>query len=140
VLTIENSRSSDEMIVALSAAKYRRDIGAGVYDVHSPVVPPVDFLAAKISSALAANVADRDPRRIWVNPGALSRRAAAGDRTRAHACTLTSPIRRPPLIPLLSRRLRAEDARLERGAAGAAQHGAGSADPAQRVRPGRRGS
>jgi 5-methyltetrahydropteroyltriglutamate--homocysteine methyltransferase len=40
VLTIENSRSGDEMLRCLAKYGYSRDIGAGVYDVHSPVVPP----------------------------------------------------------------------------------------------------
>lgn len=48
VLTIENSRSDDEMVRALAAYGYGRDVGPGVYDVHSPVVPPVDFLERKI--------------------------------------------------------------------------------------------
>ena len=39
VLTIENSRSGNEMINALAKYGYSRDIGPGVYDVHSPVVP-----------------------------------------------------------------------------------------------------
>ena len=39
VLTIENSRSGDEMVIALAKYGYARDLGAGVYDVHSPVVP-----------------------------------------------------------------------------------------------------
>ena len=39
VLTIENSRSGNEMVTALADYKYSRDIGPGVYDVHSPIVP-----------------------------------------------------------------------------------------------------
>ena len=39
VLTIENSRSGNEMITALAQYNYSRDIGPGVYDVHSPIVP-----------------------------------------------------------------------------------------------------
>ena len=39
VLTIENSRSGNEMIVALAQYGYKKDVGPGVYDVHSPVVP-----------------------------------------------------------------------------------------------------
>ena len=39
MLTIENARSGDAMLRALADAGYRRDVGAGVYDVHSPVVP-----------------------------------------------------------------------------------------------------
>ena len=34
VLTIENSRSGDEMIRALAEFGYSRDLGPGVYDVH----------------------------------------------------------------------------------------------------------
>lgn len=39
MLTIENSRSGNEMIVALAKYGYKKDVGPGVYDVHSPVVP-----------------------------------------------------------------------------------------------------
>lgn len=40
VLTIENSRSGDAMVSALAAAGYSKDLGPGVYDVHSPQVRP----------------------------------------------------------------------------------------------------
>lgn len=40
VLTIENSRSGDEMIRALSKFGYSRDLGPGVYDVHRWVLTP----------------------------------------------------------------------------------------------------
>ena len=43
VLTIENSRSGNEMIVALAQYGYKKDVGPGVYDVHSPVVPRCDL-------------------------------------------------------------------------------------------------
>ena len=48
MLTIENSRSGDEMVRALATAKYNRDLGPGVYDVHSPVVPSVTFMKDKL--------------------------------------------------------------------------------------------
>ncbi len=48
VLTIENSRSGDAMLRALASSRYGRDIGAGVYDVHSPVVPSAEFVKRKI--------------------------------------------------------------------------------------------
>lgn len=48
VLTIENSRSDDAMVRALASAQYVRDIGPGVYDVHSPVVPTVEFMVSKM--------------------------------------------------------------------------------------------
>lgn len=49
VLTIENSRSGDEMVRALAAAKYPRAIAPGVYDVHSPLVPSADAMARRIA-------------------------------------------------------------------------------------------
>ena len=52
VLTIENSRSGKEMVAALSASGYCRDIGPGVYDVHSPLVPSVEFIKDKIRCGL----------------------------------------------------------------------------------------
>lgn len=53
MLTIENSRSGDEMVRALSRAGYCRDLSPGVYDVHSPVVPPVEWFVEKIASYAA---------------------------------------------------------------------------------------
>lgn len=68
VLTIENSRSGDDMIQALADYDYGRDLGPGVYDVHSPVVPSVDFITNKIQSFLQTNVLRGRTDRIWVNP------------------------------------------------------------------------
>lgn len=68
VLTIENSRSDNEMVRALATYGYARDIGPGVYDVHSPVVPTVDFLVGKIRSFLDTGVLNGDATRIHVNP------------------------------------------------------------------------
>ncbi|KAL4447714.1 hypothetical protein ABPG75_004933 [Micractinium tetrahymenae] len=68
VLTIENSRSDDVMLLALAGAGYPRDVGPGVYDVHSPVVPPVEVMAAKIRSFLKSGLLGGDAARIHVNP------------------------------------------------------------------------
>ena len=124
VLTIENSRSGDEMIAALATYGYSRDLGAasrsacppqsasrsramatcpslqnlvlsrrrrrklalwrncltrhldiaflapgpGVYDVHSPAVPPVDALRAKIKQFVDTGVLAGHPERLWINP------------------------------------------------------------------------
>lgn len=65
MLTIENSRSDDEMVRALAKFGYSRDIGPGVYDVHSPVVPSVEAMAAKLRAYVAAGV---PAERIWTNP------------------------------------------------------------------------
>ena len=68
MLTIENSRSGDEMLRALAKYGYSRDIGAGVYDVHSPVVPPVDFIEKKIKTFLDVGLLGGNKSLLWVNP------------------------------------------------------------------------
>ena len=68
VLTIENSRSSDEMVVALAKYGYSRDLGAGVYDVHSPVVPTVEFMKDKIVGQVGTGILKGHAERLWVNP------------------------------------------------------------------------
>ncbi len=64
VISIENARSGDEMLRALAEYGYPREIGPGVYDIHSPVVPTVAFIAGK----LASFVQHLKPEQIWVNP------------------------------------------------------------------------
>jgi 5-methyltetrahydropteroyltriglutamate--homocysteine methyltransferase len=68
VLTIENSRSGDAMLTALATAGYSKDLGPGVYDVHSPSVPPVAALVEKLRAFVATGILGGDARRIWVNP------------------------------------------------------------------------
>lgn len=64
VISIENARSSDETLRELADYGYAREVGPGVYDVHSPVVPPVEEIRAKLQSFLR----HLDPNQIWVNP------------------------------------------------------------------------
>jgi methionine synthase II (cobalamin-independent) len=42
--------------------------GPGVYDVHSPAVPPVDALRAKIKQFVDTGVLEGQPERLWINP------------------------------------------------------------------------
>ena len=64
VITIETSRSNMELLDAFQNFEYPNDIGPGVYDIHSPNQPEVDWMVALINKA-----ADRLPReRLWVNP------------------------------------------------------------------------
>ncbi|MDQ3044205.1 MAG: hypothetical protein M3R06_03500, partial [Chloroflexota bacterium] len=39
-------------------------IGPGVYDIHSPRVPPVEEIAANLRATLAV----LKPNQVWVNP------------------------------------------------------------------------
>lgn len=64
VISIENARSGDETLLELAAFDYRREVGPGVYDVHSPVVPQTSDVAARLR-AFASHL---DPERVWVNP------------------------------------------------------------------------
>ncbi len=64
VISIENARSDDATLQELAEYGCPREVGPGVYDIHSPVVPDVDFIKAKLDSF----VRHLDPRKIWVNP------------------------------------------------------------------------
>lgn len=65
VITIENSRSDEKLLsVFREGVKYGAGIGPGVYDIHSPRIPPTEELADRIRKMLAvleSNV-------LWVNP------------------------------------------------------------------------
>lgn len=64
VITIETSRSAMELLEAFEAFDYPNDIGPGVYDIHSPLVPDTAAIVNLLSKA-----AKRIPlERLWVNP------------------------------------------------------------------------
>lgn len=64
VITIETSRSNMELLNAFVGFKYPNEIGPGVYDIHSPRVPPVEEMVNLMSKAEAVL-----PRgNLWVNP------------------------------------------------------------------------
>ncbi|WP_051534777.1 5-methyltetrahydropteroyltriglutamate--homocysteine S-methyltransferase [Deefgea rivuli] len=64
VITIETSRSDMELLEAFGEFKYPNEIGPGVYDIHSPRVPPVNEMLRLIAKALEVVPADR----LWINP------------------------------------------------------------------------
>ncbi|MFF3856449.1 5-methyltetrahydropteroyltriglutamate--homocysteine S-methyltransferase [Micromonospora sp. NPDC002575] len=64
VTSIEASRSKMEVLDDLAAAGYRRGVGPGVWDIHSPRVPPRDEVVEALRRALAVVPAER----LWVNP------------------------------------------------------------------------
>lgn len=64
VITIETSRSDMELLESFEAFEYPNEIGPGVYDIHSPNVPEIEWIEALLKKA-----ADRIPtERLWVNP------------------------------------------------------------------------
>ena len=64
VISIENSRSDAELLEVFRDFRYDKEIGPGVYDIHSPRVPPTDEMAQRLRQATA--VLPRDL--VWVNP------------------------------------------------------------------------
>jgi len=64
VLSIENARSGNELLATFRQHGYAQEIGPGVYDIHSPRVPPASELAANLRATLAV----LDPAQVWVNP------------------------------------------------------------------------
>ncbi len=64
VISIENARSGLELLETFRSHGYDKGVGPGVYDIHSPRVPPVEEIAANLRQTLTVIDADR----IWVNP------------------------------------------------------------------------
>lgn len=64
VLLIENARSDEELLQVFREFDYDRDVGPGVYDIHSPRVPPASEMADRIRASMSVLPADR----LWVNP------------------------------------------------------------------------
>lgn len=64
VITIETSRSSMELLDAFVRFQYPNEIGPGVYDIHSPRVPPATEMRELMDRASAVLPKDN----LWVNP------------------------------------------------------------------------
>jgi 5-methyltetrahydropteroyltriglutamate--homocysteine methyltransferase len=64
VISIETSRSQMELLDAFAEYRYPNDIGPGVYDIHSPRVPPKDEMITLLKKAAGV----LSPSQIWVNP------------------------------------------------------------------------
>lgn len=64
VITIETSRSDMKLLDAFDDFNYPNEIGPGVYDIHSPNVPTVEYMVDLMEKAIK-----RIPKeRLWVNP------------------------------------------------------------------------
>ncbi len=64
VISIEASRSKGEILEAFEEYNYPREIGPGVYDVHSPAIPDEKSIEDILKRALKV----LKPEQIWVNP------------------------------------------------------------------------
>jgi 5-methyltetrahydropteroyltriglutamate--homocysteine methyltransferase len=64
VITIETSRSAMKLLDAFQDFNYPNEIGPGVYDIHSPVVPSSQWI-----EKLLVLASEKIPlERLWVNP------------------------------------------------------------------------
>lgn len=64
VISIESSRSHGELISTFEENTYTKEIGLGVYDIHSPRIPSVEEIKQNINRALQTI----SPKQFWVNP------------------------------------------------------------------------
>jgi 5-methyltetrahydropteroyltriglutamate--homocysteine methyltransferase len=64
VLLIEAARSRMELLHDWARTGYDKDVGPGVYDIHSPRVPPPEEIAELLREAARV----LDPEQLWVNP------------------------------------------------------------------------
>ncbi|RXS68804.1 5-methyltetrahydropteroyltriglutamate--homocysteine S-methyltransferase [Streptomyces sp. TM32] len=64
VISLEAARSHMQVAGELATARYPREVGPGVYDIHSPRVPGVHEATALLRKGLEAIPAER----LWVNP------------------------------------------------------------------------
>ncbi|XP_028799999.1 5-methyltetrahydropteroyltriglutamate--homocysteine methyltransferase 1-like [Neltuma alba] len=65
VISLENSRSDEKLLsVFREGVKYGAGIGPGIYDIHSPRIPPTEEIADRIKKMLAV----LESNILWVNP------------------------------------------------------------------------
>jgi 5-methyltetrahydropteroyltriglutamate--homocysteine methyltransferase len=64
VLLIEAARSRMKLLLEWERTGYKQEIGPGVYDIHSPRVPP----SAEMADLLLAAAKVLRPEQLWVNP------------------------------------------------------------------------
>ncbi|MDD5156908.1 5-methyltetrahydropteroyltriglutamate--homocysteine S-methyltransferase [Sulfurimonas sp.] len=64
VISIETSRSGNELLKIFKNAAYKNEVGPGVYDIHSPRVPTVEEIVDQIERLLEVLPKEQ----LWINP------------------------------------------------------------------------
>ncbi len=64
VISIETARNGNRLLEAFRNYHYKKEVGAGVYDIHSPRIPSKEELIAQIEDRLKVFPA----RLLWINP------------------------------------------------------------------------
>ncbi|USG63312.1 5-methyltetrahydropteroyltriglutamate--homocysteine S-methyltransferase [Brevibacillus ruminantium] len=64
VISIETSRSHGELVSSFHEHAYEKEIGLGVYDIHSSRIPSVEEIVSMIERGLQV----LEPAQFWINP------------------------------------------------------------------------
>ena len=64
VISIEASRGGAEIIEQFRSVDFNKQIGLGVWDIHSPSVPETERITAVVKRALEIV----SPAQFWINP------------------------------------------------------------------------
>ncbi len=64
VITIETAKAGNRLLRAFESAGYKKEIGPGIYDIHSPRVPSVNEMLAQIDGIMEV----LPPKQVWINP------------------------------------------------------------------------
>ena len=64
VISIETARSGNTLLRIFKEVGYKQEVGPGVYDIHSPRIPPVKEMIDQINALL--EVLPRE--QLWINP------------------------------------------------------------------------
>ena len=64
VISIETARSGNVLLKVFKAHGYEKEVGPGVYDIHSPRIPSVEEIERQIHALLEVLPA----RQLWINP------------------------------------------------------------------------
>ena len=64
VITIETSRSGNRLLKVFKEVGYKKEIGPGVYDIHSPRIPSIQEIKEQISKLLEVLPKEQ----LWINP------------------------------------------------------------------------
>ncbi len=64
VISIETARNGNRILEAFKNYNYQKEVGAGVYDIHTPRVPSVEEIEKEIADRLSVFPAGK----LWINP------------------------------------------------------------------------
>lgn len=64
VITIETARSNMTLLNVFKKFEYPNEIGPGIYDIHTPNIPSINYMIYLIKKAAKSISIDR----IWINP------------------------------------------------------------------------